>query len=291
MRAVEARYGFPVAVLRPLTGGYANDVFLVDSPRGSLVLRRKHPPSDPAGIEWEHELVARLAAELPEVPAPVEALDGSTFFLYEGDAVSLVPALAGRPASRRDRRHRIAAAALLGRLHRLTAALELPPRPGIAGLAEVRTLAADRLPRGWRRRVAEHGVEALALFERVAAREPASGVLHGDFFPGNVIARDGRIVGLVDWEEAHPGWLATELANAGWEFCRTPAGDDLERNELRRFVDAYRDAGGPPDEAEDDLLLPLIRIKRILEVLRAPTDRHVDWAYQERNRRAFERLG
>lgn len=55
--------------------------------------------------------------------------------------------------------------------------------------------------------------------------------------------------------------------------------------------DAYRAADGvvPPDE--DDLLIPLIRVKRVLEVLRAPTDRHVDWKYQLDNLRSFESLG
>jgi len=27
-------------------------------------------------------------------------------------------------------------------------------------------------------------------------------VLHGDYWPGNVLWRDGRLVGVIDWEEA-----------------------------------------------------------------------------------------
>jgi hypothetical protein len=72
------------------------------------------------------------------------------------------------------------------------------------------------------------------------------------------------------------------VAAGVWEFAR---------HDSSTFVSAYRDAGGtvPPDE--DELLRPLIRVKRILEVLRAPTDRHVDWDYQRRNLEAAEALG
>jgi Ser/Thr protein kinase RdoA (MazF antagonist) len=291
VRAVEQRYGFRISVRKPLAGGHANDVFLVDSPRGALVLRRKHPPSDPVSIGWEHRLLARLASDLPEIPAPVRALDGSTFLMYAGDAVWLVPAVRGVPADRRDECHRVAAARLLGRLHRATCDVEAPARRGVDGLAQLPSLGVDGLPAAWRERVARQRDEALALLAEVGKRRPRTGVVHGDFFPGNVLVRDAEVVGLVDWEEAHVGWLATDLATGAWEFCRRPSGDDFDRAAADRFIEAYRKAGGAVPDAEDDVLVPLIRIKRVLEVLRAPTDRDVDWEYQGRNVAAFNRLG
>jgi hypothetical protein len=53
----------------------------------------------------------------------------------------------------------------------------------------------------------------------------------------------------------------------------------------------WRVAGGIVPVVEDDLLVPLIRVRRILEVLRAPYDRHVDSHYQRQNLDAFKRLG
>jgi hypothetical protein len=41
---------------------------------------------------------------------------------------------------------------------------------------------------------------------------------------------------------------------------------------------------------EDDLIVPLIRARRILEVLRAPTDRHPRWDLQQANLRAYTAL-
>src|SRR5262245_21648327 len=47
-------------------------------------------------------------------------------------------------------------------------------------------------------------------------------VLHGDYWPGNVLWRDGRLVGVVDWEEAAFGDPLADLANIrlelGWHF-------------------------------------------------------------------------
>ena len=44
----------------------------------------------------------------------------------------------------------------------------------------------------------------------------------------------------------------------------------------------------PP--TEDDTLLPLMRMRRVLEILRAPYDRTVDWNYQLCNLEAFHGL-
>jgi Ser/Thr protein kinase RdoA (MazF antagonist) len=106
--------------------------------------------------------------------------------------------------------------------------------------------------------------------------------IHGDFFPGNVLVDGGRVTALLDWEEARLDWPEIDLAAGVWHFgWRDGEADD-------RFLAAYADAGGIP--ADPAVLAPLIRVKRVLEVLRAPTDRHVDWDYQSDNLLAIDRL-
>jgi hypothetical protein len=82
-----------------------------------------------------------------------------------------------------------------------------------------------------------------------------------------------------------------EAVGRHWEFATRKAGDDFDRERGRAVVEAYRNAGGTARPEDDDLLVPLIRVKRVLEVLRAPTDRQVDWDYLEHNLRAFRKLG
>jgi Ser/Thr protein kinase RdoA (MazF antagonist) len=296
VRAVEERYALgPITVRERLEGGYANDVFLVDSATGPLVLRIEHPPIDVASIAWEHRLVARLARELPEVPAPLGAADGTTFFHSERFAVWLLPFVAGTPAERADARHREAAARLLARLHATGAKLTVAKRPGHPRLADLPFPPVGALPaeieplRGVLARGREEAVELVSEIART--RSLVTGVVHGDFFRGNILKSRRRVTALLDWEEATVDWLTFELANGVWEFCKRYGDDDLDRDAAADFVAAYRDEGGVAAAEDDDLLVPFIRVKRTLEVLRAPTDRHVDWDYQLHNLRAAENLG
>jgi Ser/Thr protein kinase RdoA (MazF antagonist) len=290
-----------------MRGGYANDLFLADAPDGPVVIRVVRRPVDVAGLEWETGVLAELRRAVPEIAAPIPALDGGFFVLHGPDAVLLLPYVEGTPADPDDPGHRAEAAALLGRLHRAARGLELEQRPGAARLADLRGALADGsyfaaigptaqpLPPELERRRDElrSGQEwMLELVERLAReRRLEHGLVHGDYFRGNVLVRRGRAAGLIDFEEARLDWTAADLAGAVWEFCKREDYASLDAAEAGEFVAAYRAAGGTSPPADDDLLVPLIRVRRILEVLRAPYDRHVDWDYHLANLDAFSNLG
>ena len=275
-----------------LTGGYANDVFRVVTRSGSLVLRVKHPPVDPASIRWEHELLARLARRMPEIPVPVPASDGTTFFRHGRFGVWLLRDLPGSPVRGDDPRHAGEVARLLARLH-AAGRDAIAPRPRHPRLRDLPFPEAAGLPPAladWLPRLRELRAEAMGFVDALAesGRPLTTGVVHGDVFPGNVLAHEGRASGLLDWEESDVDWQAYDLATAAWHFARR--GADLDEPALARFVAAYRAGGGPVPDAEDDLLVPFVRVKRVLEVLRAPTDRHVDWNEQLENLRTADSL-
>jgi uncharacterized protein YecE (DUF72 family) len=104
----------------------------------------------------------------------------------------------------------------------------------------------------------------------------------GDVFRSNVLLRAARPVALLDWEEARLDWQAADVAGAAWEFAKVSDWTPFHAAAGRAVVHAYRTAGGTVPPTEDDLLVPLIRVRRMLEVLRAPYDRYVDWDYQLR---------
>jgi Ser/Thr protein kinase RdoA (MazF antagonist) len=290
-----------------LTGGYANDLFLADADGRPLVLRLVRRPVDVAGLEWEVRTVRALASSVGEIVAPLSALDGAAFVAYGEDALLVLPYVDGTPADRDDPEHRAEAAALLGRFHAAARDLDLEQRPGVARLAELRRAFEDgsyfaaigpsrrELPPA----LAERHDEIVAarrwllrFVEDVAAeRELDETVVHGDYFRGNVLFRGSRAVGLIDFEEARLDWTAADLAGAVWEFCKADDYETFDPTEAEAFVSAYRAAGGTCPPAEDGLIVPLIRVRRILELLRAPYDREVDWEYQRANLDAFERLG
>jgi len=290
--ALRRHYGFTdVTIGKRLEGGFANDVFRVSADGAELVLRVKRPPVDGADIAWEHGLLARLAERLDEVQAPLGGRDGGTSFAWGDRAAWLLPFVRGEPADAGREADRLASAASLGRLHRAAGELDVGPRPRIAPLRRLvwpPLLVALEL---WDRRaeIVEARTWAIRLVAEIAAtRSPPETLAHGDFFPGNVLVAGGRVTGLVDWEEAHPDWATWDLATATWSFCHR--GDELDRERAVAFVAAYRAAGGTAPEADDDLLLPLVRVKRVLEVLRARTDRDPQWELQRENLRALAHL-
>src|SRR4051812_26335966 len=120
-----------------LSGGYANDIFAAAADRERVVVRFVRPPVDPAGVEWEHRLLRRLAASTPLVVAPLAARDGSTFFLSkDGDAVVVLPFVEGKPAE--PWFDAVAAATALGQLHRAAGGIDVEPRPGLTRLVDLR---------------------------------------------------------------------------------------------------------------------------------------------------------
>jgi aminoglycoside phosphotransferase (APT) family kinase protein len=67
--------------------------------------------------------------------------------------------------------------------------------------------------------------------------------IHRDYHPGNALAQGGRVVSVVDWVTAAWGPPGIDLArmrlNLAW---------DLDADRAQRFLDAYRNAGGDPED-------------------------------------------
>lgn len=289
LRAVAGRYGmgYPVTARR-LTGGYANDVFRLDGAGPPTVLHVKHPPADGQSVDWEHRLLAEVSVHLPEALPPVPALDGSTWFWFRGRPVWLVPWAPGVPAGPADRRE---VATVLGRLHSCPAKLSSRPKHTRLlhlPLPPVRQLPAPLAP--WQTALASARAELTDLVRWLEQqRRPVSGITHNDIFPGNVLVHRGRVSAVLDWEEAELDWQVWDLASGLWPFCAR--GRRLDDPAVGEFLAAYRAAGGRVPPEEDDLIVPLIRARLLLEVLRAADDRHPRWDHQAANMRAYVALG
>jgi aminoglycoside phosphotransferase (APT) family kinase protein len=49
-------------------------------------------------------------------------------------------------------------------------------------------------------------------------QQNASGLLHGDFWPGNILWKDGQLVAIIDWEDAKFGDPLSDVANSRLEI-------------------------------------------------------------------------
>jgi aminoglycoside phosphotransferase (APT) family kinase protein len=59
-------------------------------------------------------------------------------------------------------------------------------------------------------------------------------LLHGDFWPGNVLSRDGGLVAVIDWEDAAIGDPLADLATTRLELLWT-----FDREASERFTELY----------------------------------------------------
>ena len=71
----------------------------------------------------------------------------------------------------------------------------------------------------------------------------------------------------MDWDECQYEPLVYDLSRGIWEFCKDKAKTDIDMTLAEKFLQVYFEAGGPVPKEQTDLLLPYIRLVRIVEVL------------------------
>jgi homoserine kinase type II len=215
---------------RAISAGTINSNFAVDTERGAWFVRVNEGKSE-ADVAWEAQLVGALAAGGVVTPPPLRARDGRPYAGLSGTAkwVSVFPWRAG---------------------HHLGPAQITPEVAGAFGaaLAELHRVGLE-LPASWRRRSIYDHAHLVARYERFATsgdpelapaigvlreelaaaaaasavRERAShGMIHGDLFRDNVLWDAGRVVAILDFEQASGGSLAYDLAVCINDWCWLP---------------------------------------------------------------------
>lgn len=288
----------PITQAVPLTGGEWKTLWRLDGTSASYVVSLSHPTTTVASIAYEHRLLHYLHAHLPQVPAPVLARDSSSYFVDQGRIVSLFPLMPGEMADG-DQAH-LTAADFLARFHQVGASYpDRSPRPGVPAWREwdwcaaewplieaaltstpaTTSLAAQRFWQGtgeWATQIIarrEQITHERAYFQQwladLARTNPplTSGPLHDDYHGNNLLLADGQVTALLDWDGCHPDWLAFDLANGLWEFCSDDDIHTLDLTAAQAFLQAYATASGPVNEPEIDLLIPLIRCRRMIEIM------------------------
>ncbi|MFG1796507.1 phosphotransferase enzyme family protein [Nocardia sp. NPDC049149] len=213
---------------------------------GEVVVRIGALDRDPAEVEWCNGIAVAAARTVPEAVAPLARADGSTVAMVAGRPITVWPLIEGQWASSEDPIQVEEAARLLARVHRALAEHRPSPRPhpsfleiGLDGAASAELPDPD-LDR-W-----------LAAFTATARVQP----LHGDYYEGNLLARAGHVIAVLDWDEALVAPPEVELASAALEFA-DELGKDLAA--AGAFVAAYHAEGGTAAELDDIALAQLMR--------------------------------
>ncbi len=235
----------------PLAGGVSAQVTALeiaerDGGTRTLVVRQ-HGAADRAAnpriAADEYRLLHVLhAAGLP-VPAPVYLDEAGMLFgtpLLVTAFVEGGPDFAPAPQALALRR----LATLLARIHALD-----PAAHGLDFLPDQAQTVAARL--------AARPADLDAAFHEGRIRDTLAAawpfgprnrpvLLHGDFWPGNVLWRDGQVAAVLDWEDAQIGGPLADLANSRLEILWAFGPDALRRFTAAYLAEAPVDATGLP---------------------------------------------
>lgn len=260
--------GEPLAC-RPVAQGLLNRGYRLTTTRGTYFLKH-HLDGDRESIARQHRATRRLQALGVPVAPPVRDTEGGTVAVVGGHCYALHPWIDGRhrtgaqltPASSRH------LGSLLGAVHTCLAQVmesaadrtdrlaydgaydSAAPADTFALIDELLALARGRTPRDGFDSLAEHRLrERRALLERLAhhrpppAAEAATGWVHGDFHPLNLLYRDTDPVAIVDWDRLSVQPRAEEAVRAAAIFFVRPSGE-LDLPKVRAYARAYRLVSG-----------------------------------------------
>jgi homoserine kinase type II len=295
----------------PLAGGYENDVYRLGTDRGAFAVRICAPWIDSARVRSEHGILCALAPEVREVHPPVADRSGATFFLHDDRVVCVFPFVGGRAIERDDDDLRSQAAAVLARIH--IVGRDYAGDPVLVSMHEMdwddntfwtvdRVNAAitqletsqSEVARSFAAQSGRIEAERRWAQERVGALAAscATGVVQGDYWPGNVLAQGGRVTGVLDWLESRRDLLVLELGRSVWEFCSDRREHTLIRERAHAFLRAYRAAGGPVDPDEFGALIDAMRVNVLADMLRdlAYTDAEEAATYHTGSLRRLDHL-
>ena len=74
----------------------------------------------------------------------------------------------------------------------------------------------------------------LAQLDPILHANPVA-LLHGDYWPGNILWQDGQLMAVIDWEDAQVGDPLADVANCRFELCWT-----VSQEAMDRFTHHYR---------------------------------------------------
>ncbi|HEX7839158.1 MAG TPA: homoserine kinase [Kofleriaceae bacterium] len=213
--------------VQPIAAGTINSNYAVQTDRGAWFVRINEGKSL-ADVDWEARLVVALAAGGVVTPSPVLAQDGRPFApLPGGDKwVSVFPWRQGRHLGPGEITPDLAEAfgAALAQLHQV--GLGLPAtwhRRSIYDhdhlVARYARFSASDDP-ALTRAISVIGRGLAAASAAAAVRGRATcGLIHGDLFRDNVLWDAGRLVAILDFEQASGGSLAYDLAVCINDWC------------------------------------------------------------------------
>jgi aminoglycoside phosphotransferase (APT) family kinase protein len=230
-RIVSALFpGAKLEAIGRLAGGVSADVHRLDVTRADgstirVVVRAHGAPHSGHSAVLEYQLLQALHRGGVPVPEPLHVDVSGTVLAHPFLVMAFVDGTSATPAGQ-EGRYIDAMANALTRIHALPTA-DLPPLPArVDPLPEV----LDYLPDGAEWESLRSHLRAMT--DTAYIGEPK--LLHGDFWPENLLWRDGTVAAILDWEDAALGDPLSDVACSRVELRYR-----FGKSAMHRFTDAY----------------------------------------------------
>jgi homoserine kinase type II len=205
---------------RRVERGFVNENWDLTTSRGRYFLKRRHPDlCDPGVIHAQHALVEHLRRKGFPAPAILPTVGGATLLALDGECYEIHEYVAGAPYDDDRPAHFCQAASTLGHYHACVQGFA--PR-ALHDLDELYTPAVlnanlDNLVAAWEPGSITQQLAAHA--DDLAARYASHGdlphlVIHGDYYAGNLLFEDDRVVAVVDYDKVRWQPRVVELGEA-----------------------------------------------------------------------------
>ena len=254
----------PISGLRRLSGGANMETWAFDYGPVPLILRRLPAAMDSAqvnqvsalSIEDEARVIRTAGAHGVTVPSVITTLEpadgiGRGFIMSRVQGETLAKRIQKKPEFEAARRRFTADCAReLAHIHQIPVNNELPSLPLLTPQRAIEMLSDEFAHYHYESPISYLAFHWLRHCCPDAPAEPS--VLHGDFRLGNLLIDAEGMTGVLDWELAHLGDPAQDLAyicTPSWRFANyaQPVGG---LGEMDEFLRQYALQGGQPVPAE-----------------------------------------
>jgi Ser/Thr protein kinase RdoA (MazF antagonist) len=261
VRSLVGEWGLRARVVEHPTAGTMNEVVIVTTDTGKVVLRGHHR-RDRGRVDFEHAVMAFARTHAVPGPAAIPTPTGNVVVERDGGFWSLFEFARGWQVARGELTsdHAAAMGETLARAHVALRGLptEHAPRaqrPGgveatLGGIERLLAHLADIGDPGEHEAWATERLRSRADWldrhpDPPAVKVQGEQVVHGDYQDSNVFFADGVVSAIIDWDKAEVRSPAEEAIRAMHLSLR------LDQARCRAFVDGYRSASTLSDDQLD----------------------------------------
>lgn len=263
--------------------------------RGKFLLKRR---ADERGagkrVRFAHAVIAQLVSNGFPAARPVPSRDRKqTIVLFRESIYELFEFIRGQTYSQTEE-ETYAGGEMLARFHQALAEVELPPSLEApagdyhdcaavrSGLATIRnSIASHDSFSGHEAELPELVGLLLSMYDEACDQVVAAGLdsrplclTHGDWHPGNVLYRGGKVLAVVDFDSARVSRRILDVGTGALQFSVIGTGepetwpDHLDEARLRAFVTGYDSIA--PLSSEDKQMIPNLMIQALISECVAP---------------------